>query len=286
MNEEPTEQNTPPPEQDTPPPQQDVPPTGQDVPPPEQSVPPLQEQPSRPRSDRRVYVTSSLVSAVTAGVVVGLVFGGLAVNDVLTDDSEPTPQAAAQPVAAAVTPSPEPPAVVENVSIDDDPIMGPEDAPVTIVEFSDFQCPYCQRSADEVLPLVFEEYGDQVRLVYRDFPLTQIHPQALPAALAAECADDQDKFWEYHDLLFANQNALDDASLKAYAAEVGLDEAAFDQCYSSQEHLDEVRTDYQDGLTYGVSGTPAFFVNGLRIVGAQPFTVFQQAIDQALAEGG
>ena len=277
MNEEPTEQNVPPPEPDIPPPAQDISPPAQDIPPPE-------EEQTRPGRERRIYVTSSIVSAVTAAVVVGLVFGGLAVNDTLREDSEPPAQAVAQPVPAAVTPTPELPAVVENVSIDDDPILGPEDAPVTIVEFSDFECPFCQRSAEEVLPLILEQYPEQVRLVYRDFPLTQIHPQALPAALASECADDQGKFWEYHDLLFANQSALDDASLKAYAAQVGVDEAVFDQCYTSQEHLDEVRVDYQDGVTYGVSGTPAFFVNGLRIVGAQPFAVFQQAIDQALAE--
>jgi len=277
MNEEPTEQNVPPPEQDIPPPEHHAPPPEPDTP------PPVEEQ-SRPGRERRIYITSAIVSAATAAVVVGLVFGGLAVNDLLTEDSQPAAQAAAQPVQAAATPTPELPAVVENVSIDDDPMMGPEDAPVTIVEFSDFQCPYCQRSAEEVLPLILEQYPEQVRLVYRDFPLTQIHPQALPAALAAECADDQGKFWEYHDLLFANQSALDDASLEAYAAQIGLDQAVFDQCYTSQEHLDEIRLDYQDGLTYGVSGTPAFFVNGLRIVGAQPFSVFQQAIEQALAE--
>ena len=284
MNEEPTEQNVPPPEPDIPPPEPDIPPPTQDIPSPAQDIPPPEEQQTRPGRERRIYVTSSIVSAVTAAVVVGLVFGGLAVNDTLREDSEPPAQAVAQPVPAAVTPTPELPAVVENVSIDDDPILGPEDAPVTIVEFSDFECPFCQRSAEEVLPLILEQYPEQVRLVYRDFPLTQIHPQALPAALASECADDQGKFWEYHDLLFANQSALDDASLKAYAAQVGLDEAVFDQCYTSQEHLDEVGGDYQDGITYGVSGTPAFFVNGLRIVGAQPFAVFQQAIDQALAE--
>jgi protein-disulfide isomerase len=276
MNEEPTEQNVPPPEPDIPPPPQDISPPAQDVPPPE-------EKQTTPGRERRIYVTSSIVSAVTAGLIVGLVFGGLAVNDTLRGDSEPAVQVVAQPTQAAATPTPLP-AVVENVSIDDDPIMGPVDAPVTIVEFSDFQCPYCEQAASSVLPQIFQQYPDEVRLVYRDFPLTQIHPQALPAALAAECADDQGKFWEYHDLLFANQSALDDASLEAYAAQIGLDQAVFDQCYTSQEHLDEIRHDYEDGLTYGVSGTPAFFVNGIRIVGAQPLAVFQQAIEQALAE--
>jgi protein-disulfide isomerase len=237
-----------------------------------------------------MYITSAMVSAATAALLVGLVFGGLAVNDALTEDSEPAAQAAAQPgqeaqaPETAPTPRAEPPAVVENVSADDDPFQGPEDAAVTIVEFSDFQCSYCLRAAEDVVPLILDRYADEVRVVYRDFPLTQIHSRALPAALAAECAHDQGKFWEYHDLIFANQGALDNTSLKAYAAEVGLDEADFDECFTSQKHLEEVQADYQDGISYGVTGTPAFFVNGRRIVGAQPFPVFQQAIEQALAE--
>lgn len=131
---------------------------------------------------------------------------------------------------------------------------------------------------------VVEKYGDKVRLVYRDLPLTSIHANALSAALAAECAHEQGKFWEYHDLLFANQAQLDEASLKNYAAQVGLDAAAFEECLSSQKYLDEVRNDYSDGASYGVQGTPAFFVNGVQVSGAQPLEVFSQIIDQELAE--
>ena len=131
---------------------------------------------------------------------------------------------------------------------------------------------------------VLEKYEGQVRLVYRDFPLTQIHPQALPAALAAECAHEQGKFWEYHDLLFANQAQLDEASLRDYAAQAGLDTGSFEECLSSQKYLEEVQKDYSDGASYGVSGTPAFFVNGHLISGAMPLAAFEQAVDQALAE--
>ena len=131
---------------------------------------------------------------------------------------------------------------------------------------------------------VLEKYEGQVRLVYRDFPLAQIHPQALPAALAGECAHEQGKFWEYHDLLFANQAQLDEASLKDYAAQAGLDTGSFEECLSSQKYLEEVQKDYSDGRSYGVSGTPAFFVNGNMISGAVPLDVFDQAITQALAE--
>lgn len=134
---------------------------------------------------------------------------------------------------------------------------------------------------------VLEKYEGQVRLVYRDFPLVQIHPQALPAALAGECAHEQGKFWEYHDVLFANQSRLDEASLKEYAAQVGLDTATFDQCLTSQKYLEEVRKDYADGVSYGVQGTPTFFLNGLKIFGLRrvgALEQFSEMIDQELAE--
>lgn len=131
---------------------------------------------------------------------------------------------------------------------------------------------------------VLDTYEGEVRLVFRDFPLVQLHSNALSAALAAECANEQGKFWEYHDLLFANQDQLDEASLRDYAAQVGLDAASFDECLSSQKYLEEVQNDYNDGVSYGVGGTPAFFVNGTLVSGAQPLEVFSQVIDQELAE--
>lgn len=109
-----------------------------------------------------------------------------------------------------------------------------------------------------------------------------MHPNAQKAAEASECADDQGKFWEYHDLLFANQSALDVASLKSYAAQLGLDTATFDQCLDGGEKTAEWQKDEEDGTSYGVTGTPAFFINGVQVIGAQPFSVFQQAIDAAL----
>jgi protein-disulfide isomerase len=131
---------------------------------------------------------------------------------------------------------------------------------------------------------VLNKYEGQVRLVYRDFPLTSIHPYALSAALAGECADEQGKFWEYHDVLFANQAQLDEESLLDYAAQVGLDTDSFGECLSSQKYLEEVQKDYGDGRTYGVSGTPAFFVNGVLVSGAQPLEAFSAIIDEELAE--
>jgi protein-disulfide isomerase len=122
--------------------------------------------------------------------------------------------------------------------------------------------------------------------VVRDFPLNSIHPHAQKAAEATECADDQGKFWEYHDAVFANQSAIDVESLKGYATELDLDTGAFNDCLDSGKHQGEVENDLQDGRGAGVSGTPAFFINGQLVSGAQPFSVFQQILDQLLAAEG
>ena len=167
--------------------------------------------------------------------------------------------------------------------VDDDPIRGPEDAPVTIIEFTDFQCPFCQR----VLPTldqIMEEYPGKVRIVVRDFPLDQLHPQARNAHAAAGCANDQGKFFEFHDKVFANQQDVSDATLKGYAKDLALDTATFNDCVDSGKYADEVQKDLEDGQEYGVSGTPAFFVNGFSISGAQPFAVFKDIIDKELVK--
>lgn len=171
------------------------------------------------------------------------------------------------------------------VSLDDDPVKGSPDAPVTIVEFSEFQCPYCGYYVREVFPKIDEAYikTGKVKYVFRDFPLLSIHPNAQKAAEAAGCAGQQGKFWEYHDVLFAHQDALDVPSLKQYAADLGLDTAQFDACLDSGAMADEVAKDLADGQQHGVSGTPAFFVNGIKLTGAQPFEVFQDLIDEELA---
>lgn len=168
------------------------------------------------------------------------------------------------------------------VSVDDDPAWGPANAPVTIVEFSDYQCPYCKLFYDETLPQIRQTYEGQIRFVYRDFPLARIHPHSQKAAEASECADDQGRFWNYHDLLWANQTALDVDSLKAYAAQLGLDAATFDDCLDSGKNAQEVQNDYSDGVSYGVTGTPTFFINDVELKGANPFSVFQQAIEPLL----
>jgi protein-disulfide isomerase len=189
-------------------------------------------------------------------------------------------------VGAQPTAGPAPTVGPVDVSVDNDPAEGSADAKVTVIEFSDFQCPYCARFQADTLPQIMQNYGDKIRFVYRDFPLTSLHQYALKAAEASECANEQGKYWDYHNLLFQNQSALDDASLKNYAATLQLDTATFNQCLDSDKYMSEVQKDYQDGIAAGVQGTPAFFINGMLVSGAQPYTVFKAAIDQALAKAG
>ena len=165
----------------------------------------------------------------------------------------------------------------------DDPAWGPEDARVTIEEFADFQCPYCGSFAREIAPALRATYEDRVRYVYRDFPLVRSHEFAQKAAEAAQCAHEQGLFWQYHDVLFANQKALAEPELKRYAEQVGADTDEFNLCLDSGKNAWEVLLDTQDGNLAGVTGTPAFLINGILVTGVIPFEQFQAIIDQALA---
>jgi protein-disulfide isomerase len=166
----------------------------------------------------------------------------------------------------------------------EDPKKGPESAPVQIVTFSEFQCPFCGR-VRPTLDKVVSTYGDKVQIVFRDFPLP-MHAQAHAAAQAAQCANSQGKFWEYHDKLFENQRALMPENLKQYAQDVGLDGAKFASCLDSGEFRAEVDEDHVAGQRLGVTGTPAFFINGRFLNGAQPFEAFQAIIDDELDRKG
>lgn len=166
------------------------------------------------------------------------------------------------------------------------PAWGPEDAPVTIIEFSDFECPFCERFYQETYPLLKQNFGDQIRFVYRDFPLYQIHPNAEGAAYAANCAFEQEKYWEYHDILFSNQDNLAITDLIGYADQLGMDTVSFQECVESKRYADKIALDYQAGIDLGVSGTPTFFINGRPLVGAQPYAVFADAINDELSKVG
>jgi protein-disulfide isomerase len=163
-----------------------------------------------------------------------------------------------------------------------DPSLGNASAPVTIVEFSDFQCPFCQRVAP-TLKRVRETYGDKVRIVWKDFPLTQIHPEAFKAGEAAHCAGEQGKYWEYHDRLFANQQALQPDNLKKHAAELGLDAAKFNACVDSSKYGDRVREGVAQGSRLGVNSTPTVYINGRLLSGAHPYETFAALIDEELS---
>lgn len=168
-----------------------------------------------------------------------------------------------------------------DVAAGDSPRFGSADAPVEIIEFSDFQCPYCTRGA-ATLDEVKEKYGDKVTVVYRHFPL-DFHDRADRAAQASECANDQDKFWPYHDQLFANQSALQEADLVRYAKMVELDVKQFEDCMATNKHAQTVQDDLKEGAEAGMSGTPGFFINGRFVGGAQPIQVFSEIIDEELA---
>lgn len=162
------------------------------------------------------------------------------------------------------------------------PSRGPADAPVTIVEFSDFHCPFCRR-VQPTLDQLLQKYPDRVRLVYKHFPLDSLHPRARRAAEASWCAQQQDRFWPYHDLLYKTSADVSDAQLGQLAGQVGLDVSAFEQCLAGGEAAAAVEAHVEEGSRYGVSGTPGFFVNGRFLGGAQPLEAFVEIIEEELA---
>jgi len=162
------------------------------------------------------------------------------------------------------------------------PSVGSASAPITLIEFSDYQCPYCGR-VEPTLKRLRAAYGDKIRFVWKDFPLTQIHPQAFKAGEAAHCAGDQGKYWELHDVLFNKQSELQLDDLKRHALTLGLNVDAFNQCLDSSKHAERVRDGVAEGGQVGVNSTPTIFINGRRFSGAQPYEVFAAAIDEELA---
>lgn len=166
---------------------------------------------------------------------------------------------------------------------ENDPVFGNPEAKVRIVEFGDFQCPYCQQS----FPIVREilgRYSNKIYFIYRDFPVSDVHDDAQKAAEAGQCANLQGKFWPLHDKIFINQENITVLDLKRYALELGIERPAFDDCLDSGQFASEVSEDYLDGIDLGVVGTPTFFINGYRISGSIPEEIFIQLIEAALRE--
>ena len=236
---------------------------------------------------------SSIIAAVVLGVAI--VVASLVVKNGLDEQS-----AALQGIegtlaqitnaipganARAGAPMPEPqrgpdPSQRAEIAIDGAATRGPDDAEVTIVEYSDFQCPFCAR-VQPTLMQIEETYGDRVRRVYKHLPL-RIHPEAPNAAAASEAALLQGKFWEMHNKIFASQRDLGDAVYRRFAEELGLDLERFDKDRNSPEIKQRIERDEQEAQRLGVSGTPAFFINGRFLSGAQPFEAFQRVIDEEL----
>ena len=187
---------------------------------------------------------------------------------------------------------------LENVliSIEGSPVLGDANASIAIVEFADYQCPFCGRHSSQTLPQVMDEYvkSGKVQYIYKDFPLESLHPLAMKAAEAARCAGEENKYWEMHDRLYKNQQALDVNELQGHATVLGLDAPKFQQCLDSGKYTAQIRENMQEGQKYGVRGTPAFFLGKIdpkeskvkavtMLSGAQPYTAFQQALDKLLS---
>lgn len=171
-----------------------------------------------------------------------------------------------------------------SIEAGDSPRRGPKEAPVTIVEFSDYQCPYCRRVQPTLLTLL-EKYPGKISLVYKDLPLRQIHPEAQKAAEAARCAGEQGKFWEYHDKLFATPRISKDEFGKL-AQGLSLDSIKFAGCLDSGKHESTIQADFEQAMAVGAQSTPVFYVNGIQLKGAQPVDAFSSVIDAELAAGG
>lgn len=197
--------------------------------------------------------------------------------------ADPQSQVAAQDAAQDAAQATPAKVTRYDVPVDDDPSLGPEQAPITLIEFSDYECPYCRKWYTEVFSQLMATYPDKVRFVFRDFPLSSIHANAAPAANAANCAGEQGNYWDFHNKLFDMELGLSKDAYLQYASQLGLDEKAFQECVESERYKEEVQADFDYAANLGVRSTPTFFINGIAVVGAQPFEVFQQVIEKELA---
>lgn len=227
----------------------------------------------------RLMYIALLIAFLVIGYLLGQLQAGTGSTLLGNNDAAPSAPNAAAPSAPG-----EPVfAEVDNGNL---PAKGDENAPVTIVEFSDFECPFCGQFYTQSLPQILEEYVDtgKAKIYYRHLPLS-FHPQARPAALASECANEQGSFWEYHDILFDNNSAISTATTDTYvgwATELGLNAGQFETCLTSEKYAENVDGDSAAAAAAGASGTPTFYINGQQVVGAQPFASFKAIIDAEL----
>lgn len=256
--------------------------------------------PNEIRIKRSSY--NALLATVMAGIALAAFFGGLVFAGMLSDeneDVESTIEELESKVEKLESQNAQAVAPIKSktvVDIDDDPIKGDPSAPVTIVEFSDFQCPFCMKFYQETLPLIDQEYiqSGKVNLVYRDYPIDRIHPNARAAHIAAECADEQETFWQYHDMLFEKQEEWSNlessmilSKMSQYASDLNLQVDQFENCLRDPQVAKEVGMDLSDGQQYGSTGTPTFFIGNTedgfeKVSGAKPFAVFKSVIESKL----
>jgi len=249
---------------------------------------------------------NNLLKGMVAAIAVATFFGGYAIGTMDTNSSVTVEELekiisdmeikTSQPSQVPTQQPTQRGTPIYEISIDDDPVKGDPNAQLTIIEFSDFQCPFCSRFYSQTLPLLEENYIDtgKVKLVFKDLPLDRLHPNARATHIAAECANEQGKFWEYHDILFEKQPQWQslspsnlDSTLTNFAAGLGMQSTEFQACMESQEIADEVNDDTLEAASYGTTGTPTFFIGNekdgfTKLVGAQPFAAFKTMIDSKI----
>lgn len=230
---------------------------------------------------RTHFYSVLVVLAFAVGILTGYVAWGRSSNQAqVVAENQPAAQG---PVGQAPVATQPPQFTRYDVPADGFPGIGPEDAPIVIVEFSDFQCPFCKRFYDETYQQLLAAYPDKIRFVFRHLPLTSIHSEAFPSAEASMCANEQNAFWEYHDKIFENQDELGNELYTQIASDLNLESTKFEDCLTTGKYKDLIQQDMDFALNLGVQSTPTFFINGLALVGAQPLEAFKQLIDKELA---
>ena len=255
-------------------------------------APPTEPTPPAPQSSQSIVTLVAVaVIFLLGGVMLATFITGGNGDGVTKEELRDTVNEVVSTQLAELRPTstpipPTPTLIPISDAADDDAFQGPEDAPVVIVEFSDFQCGYCGRFYTDALPQILETYPDEVRFVYRDFPI--FGEDSVRAAMAAECAREQGMFWEMHNRLFAIHEsdtavALTEDALVSFAGEIGLETGDFQTCLASERYMEEVLKDMQAAQTWGLGGTPGYVINGtVYTFGAQPFSVFQSVIENEL----
>ncbi|HEY3475356.1 MAG TPA: DsbA family protein [Anaerolineales bacterium] len=244
----------------------------------------IDEEPPAPVQEETVTFKRShfysvlTVLAFAAGVLLGYVAWGMDSPTAVTAQTGGQPSGPV--VEAPVTQEPQ--YTRYDIPIDNAYSLGPADAPITLVEFSDYQCPFCRRWHAEVYEPLLAAYPGKIRFVYRHLPLTSIHPDAFSAAEAAMCAGEQDAYWPFHERLFSSES-LGNSTYVQYAQDLGLNMPNFEACLSDRKYQEAVQADTDFAINLGIRSTPTFFINGLAVVGAQPLDVFKQVIDKELA---